>query len=515
MAKPPSIGLNITSNYLSSFVTLGIALIMTPIMVKHLGVTLYGIWVTIHLIIFYINFIDLGLYDAVVKYVAEYHAKGDHQEVNRIIQSSLFLYLLFGVAASLLCILASSIGELIFKIPPEHIPDLKTCLILFGVELAIAFPAVIYDAILEGHQRFDILGLTSIIFQIAGALTTAVLVFMGFGLKALILNEILFTILGVLADVVIVKIVIPDITIKPGYHKQSLKTLFGFSLWAFLLDLFQEGGAEVEKIIIPILFPVALLTPYSIAVTLASILILGVQPIIDVLFPLSSSLKAQDDIAALQRHATNGAKAASAISMPVILIFILFGQPLIATMFSQVNAEMAHTLLLIISSSYYSTCLLACPVSILVGIGKFKKLLYFSVIEGMVMLVVIFLLYSTFGIYSIALGFAVANILTNFALVLPHITNILNLNLLHFISNAFVKPLVPALCVLLVLTGYNLFFDTGSVLMLVWHCILVVMLYSGLFLFLSNSASERALLYKSCSSLILHAKVILRGSSHV
>jgi O-antigen/teichoic acid export membrane protein len=393
----------------------------------------------------------------------------------------------------------------VFNIPSEYISDVRWCLILFGLELIIAFPGANFDAILEAHGRFDILCLTSIVFQLAGAIVTVILLMMGFYIKALILNEICFSIIGIAVDLVIVKRVLPHISIKPRIHKKSMKILFGFSLWAFLLDLFEEGGAEIESFVIPILFPVALLTPYSIAVTLSSVLVLGVQPIIDVLFPLSSGFNAKENLEALQCHAINGAKAASAISIPLLLIFLLFGQSIIKEIF----------LMLIISCSYYSTCWLACPVSMLVGMGKFKRLLYSSIIEGTILLAIIFSLYRKLGIYSIAIGFATSNILTNFAIVLPYISTVLKLNPLRFLHETMMKPLLPAICVLLGLSGYKLLFDTPSVLLLFSNCILAVCGYAVLFLFISNSREERASIYKTGSTLLLNFKGLLKGSGNV
>jgi O-antigen/teichoic acid export membrane protein len=76
---------NASFNYLGAAASVGVMLLVTPIVVGHLGVAVYAIWVLAHRIVFYINFVDLGLYSAVVKYVAQLSGRGDTREMNRVI----------------------------------------------------------------------------------------------------------------------------------------------------------------------------------------------------------------------------------------------------------------------------------------------------------------------------------------------------------------------------------------------------------------------------------------------
>src|SRR5439155_1385372 len=79
---------NTISNYLTTATSVLLALVVTPILVHGLGRTEYGVWVLVGSILVYIELLNLGLDAATVKYVAHYHALGDHERVRRTIASS-------------------------------------------------------------------------------------------------------------------------------------------------------------------------------------------------------------------------------------------------------------------------------------------------------------------------------------------------------------------------------------------------------------------------------------------
>src|SRR3970040_70655 len=92
---------NISWNYLEAGVGLGVYFFLTPIVVDALGAVGFGMWVLLNAILFYLKFLDLGFYNALVKYVAECSERRDWPTVNGLIATTMGVLLIAGVVALL------------------------------------------------------------------------------------------------------------------------------------------------------------------------------------------------------------------------------------------------------------------------------------------------------------------------------------------------------------------------------------------------------------------------------
>src|SRR5262245_18662711 len=91
------------SNYMGKVISLGISLLLTPLILQQLGVSGYGLWVLVGTMIAYDWLLGFGIGDALVKYIAEHRARGEIAEIRRLITTGVWLSLAFGVLSFALC----------------------------------------------------------------------------------------------------------------------------------------------------------------------------------------------------------------------------------------------------------------------------------------------------------------------------------------------------------------------------------------------------------------------------
>ena len=96
-----------------------VGLFMLPFLVHHLGARLYGLWVLIGTVLVYYDLLDLGIFSAIQRFVARALGKQSSREANLIINTSLLLFSITGLAIVLISVfLAFSRGFLIIpRIP--------------------------------------------------------------------------------------------------------------------------------------------------------------------------------------------------------------------------------------------------------------------------------------------------------------------------------------------------------------------------------------------------------------
>ena len=61
---------NILSNYLRFFAGLAVMAVMTPVIIQHIGVESYGLWVIVYALIGIVSLSDLGFATAAIKFLA-------------------------------------------------------------------------------------------------------------------------------------------------------------------------------------------------------------------------------------------------------------------------------------------------------------------------------------------------------------------------------------------------------------------------------------------------------------
>ena len=75
-----------------------VALFLIPYIIKYIGVERYGVWALVGVLTGYFGLLDFGIGYAFSKYIAEFYAKKDYDEINRIVNTGfVFYFLFFGV----------------------------------------------------------------------------------------------------------------------------------------------------------------------------------------------------------------------------------------------------------------------------------------------------------------------------------------------------------------------------------------------------------------------------------
>lgn len=157
-APPPKsvLARNVRWN-VASYVLHALALlVLSPFVVRSLGLDLFGVWVIVHSLVGYLNLADLGIRPAIVHFVAKHDAQGDFAGVQRHVSGAFAALSVGGILVVLGCfVLAPHLGAW-FDVPAERHGEAAGALLASGILFAIALPLNAFTAVLIGKQRFDL-----------------------------------------------------------------------------------------------------------------------------------------------------------------------------------------------------------------------------------------------------------------------------------------------------------------------------------------------------------------------
>ena len=158
------------------------AILLTPYLIRKLGTDQYGIWALGLSLVEYFWMIDLGVRPATVKMTAEFKALESWDQLNNLLSTAAGYSAVMGLAIFGLISFNTGAIAHFYRITNPEFP-----LLVHAVSLSWAFGLVfnVFEAALEGFQRFDITGRTFICFVLARSLTLVLVVTLGYGLAGM------------------------------------------------------------------------------------------------------------------------------------------------------------------------------------------------------------------------------------------------------------------------------------------------------------------------------------------
>src|SRR4029077_11539648 len=187
---------NVSSSWFSLGVNVLVGLFLSPFILHRLRDTAVGIWVLIFSVTGYYGLFDLGIRSSIVRYVSKFTATGDHEELAKLINTSLFTYSCIGVLSMLVTLVVSSQVDRIFRIPPEFLSTAHRLLLMVGASVAIGFPAGIFGGFLEGLQKFYVFNWTNVVSTVLRAALIVIALNRGYGLLTIALITIILPLLA-------------------------------------------------------------------------------------------------------------------------------------------------------------------------------------------------------------------------------------------------------------------------------------------------------------------------------
>ncbi|MCW5960441.1 MAG: oligosaccharide flippase family protein [Pyrinomonadaceae bacterium] len=286
-------GKSIVRNSLYGFSTwilpLGLSFFATPILVKALGDSDYGIYaLVLGFIAYSFNF---GIGRAVTKYIAEFRATGQDDRIREILSATFLLNFAVGLIGSVIIVSISKwLVADVFKIEPEF--QTKTVYALY-LSTGIIFSSMliqVFSAVLQGIQRFDVYSKIynfNIIGLIAGNIALALL---GYGLLTLLVWNLIISGLTCAIYFIAARILLPEFGIGFGFSKESLKLVLkfsygviGYQILANFLLLFERGWITRK-------LGTEALTYYVVPMMLALYIHSFISSLMIIVFPLASEL---------------------------------------------------------------------------------------------------------------------------------------------------------------------------------------------------------------------------------
>jgi len=432
---------NVITNWGTYIVSMAVNFLLSPYVVRHLGNAGYGVWTLTLSLTGYLGLLDLGVRGAVTRYVAKFHSEENHKKSSEVASSAAAIFGMAGVVAI--------VGSLIFafvviqhlQVPTQFLNSARIVLVVTGLNIAVSLINGVYGGILVGLQRFDLTNGIEVSINLLRAGCIVSMLYLGYGIVALALIQLAFTLLRWVANVQLARHLYPELKIRRNLvDRVGTKMIFSFSAYSFLMHVSASLIYASDNVVIGAFLPVSFVTLYVIGGNLVEYARTLVNSISQTLTPLASSMEVRKDPKQLQRIVLIGSRWASMVILPVTCTFFLRGSSFIGLWMGKQYAEASGQVLWVLSLTamfWGANCAVA---GVLLGLSKHKPIVPALIFEGIFNLLLSVFLVKRMGIIGVAWGTAIPSLTTSLLFWPWYIRRTLQIPPFVYAVSAWIRP---------------------------------------------------------------------------
>lgn len=246
-----------------------VGVIYTPIMLRFLGQSEYGVYSVATAVISFLTMLDLGFGQTLVRFNVKYRAEGDREKSERCSGMFLMMYLVLGVAALAIgLVIANHFLPVLFgrKFTAYELDTLRRVLSILVINLAVSFPLSVFSSLITAHENFVFGKVTAIL----NTLLTygGILIVLMQGYKSVAMATVT-TVVSIAIKLFMTWYCMGRMKVRVKLCRpegEMLKAIFAFSFFVFLNILIDQLYASTDKFILGAVCGSAAVTVYTVGV---------------------------------------------------------------------------------------------------------------------------------------------------------------------------------------------------------------------------------------------------------
>jgi O-antigen/teichoic acid export membrane protein len=380
-------------------------IVVTPIVVRALGKDGYGAWSLIGAATTYLAVLDLGVSPAIIRFAAEARGRNARDEVSEVASTGLAIYGAIGLLTLPVGALVVWLIPVVGHVPHHLVHDVRLSAALIVLSLALRFPLGLFNNLLVGQQRIDLLNVGNFAGTALYALLAAVLVPHGGGLVLLGVLVLATTLVRLMLPLFWLKKELPELQVRRRFVTRArLRELTSFSASNFLVHISQKIVFSTDVIVVGIVLGVRPAAVYAVAAKLFSMAYSIGTAATSLMFPAFAELEGARAEDRQRRLFMSGLRGGSALMLLLALPLLLIPDQLIGAWIHTPGYHGSYAVMALLAA----VLLVHAPVFVLTSYllirGRQKEVAWTSISTTLANLALSVALAWTWGIWGVALS---------------------------------------------------------------------------------------------------------------
>ena len=239
-------------SYAGQFAKILISIIYTPVMLRLLGQSEYGLYQLVYSVVSYLSLLSLGFSSSYMRFYSRYKAQKDEDGVARLNG----MFLLIFMSLSVVCILCGCVMlRNIRAIFGSGLTDLeystaKVLMALLVINLALTFPNSVFVCVITAHERFLFQKVLILLQNICNPLLALPLLIMGYGSIGMVSVTTFLTLLVLFMNIYYSFQKLHIRFCFKGFQIGLLKEMWVFTFFIFINQIIDQINWSVDKFLL-------------------------------------------------------------------------------------------------------------------------------------------------------------------------------------------------------------------------------------------------------------------------
>ena len=318
--------------YVSEAVKILTGLIYTPVMLRLLGQSEYGLYQLVYSVVSYLSLLSMGFSSSYMRFYSRRKADNDSEGVAKLNGMFMCIFLLIS-AICLICgaIMITNITAIFGEGLSESEYQTARVLMLFMIiNLSITFPTSVFDCNLIAHEEFIFQKILGLAHSILNPFLTLPLLLLGKGSIGMVLISTLLSISYFLISCLYSLKKLKMRFIFRGFQFSLLKEMWVFTFFIFISQIIDQVNWNVDKFLLGRIIGTGAVAVYGVGGQINSMYLQFSTAVSNVFVPTVNRIVAEDnDDTKLTDIFTKVGRIQFFIMMLVLSGFLFVGKPFV------------------------------------------------------------------------------------------------------------------------------------------------------------------------------------------
>jgi O-antigen/teichoic acid export membrane protein len=396
---------NISYNVIGYIWPMIFALFVTPIIIFHLGIKNYGIYLLIYTYIALLSLLDFGLGVAIIKHLTFYCGKKDELSITNLIHTSNSLYFMVGLFGLIVSACITSVG----LFGPNFFPtqfagyiQYSWLFLIAGLIFFVNSISTLYSMVFYSLQRFDLSNKIGMVSLAITSFSTLAVVLLHGSLQMIFLTQLAVNVIFAAIAFRYAKKILPQLSFSFGWDRKEVKKYYSFGLVASINNIANTALSSLDRMIIPFFAGPSNLTYYSVPGNVTGKIPGFANTLSTTLFPMTSQLDGSKDRARIEVLYVRSFRLITIIASALTITAIAFAYKILLYWLNADFAIHSTYILIILAFTNFILAMLGPLSNFILGLGKLKFLTTMSVIMGILNAILLLILLPRYGITGAA-----------------------------------------------------------------------------------------------------------------
>lgn len=493
-------------SYATTAVNMVIQLIYTPVMIRLLGQSEYGLYTLVGSVVSYLSLFSLGFTGAYLRFYSRYKKDNDYHKISRLNGMFLTLFLIMAIVALVCGMSLSQFTPQLFgdKLNAAELEKAKILMQILVINIALTFPSSVFESIEIAHEKYLFQRVLALVGIVVNPFICLPLLLMGYGSVALVVISTSITVIKLVVNIWYCLRKMGETFVFGEIDFGLLREIAGFSFFIFLNMIIDQINWSVDKFVLGRVSGTTAVAVYSVGAQFNAIYMQFSTSISSVFSPGVNRIVMEDNADKCARLTKLFIKVGRI--QFIVLLLVLSGYIFLGKYFI-INIYLTNEY----ADSYWVGLLLMGPsiIPLIQNLGieiqramnahRFRSIVY--TIMALLNLVISIPLAMWFGPIGSAMGTMIGLLLANGLIMNIYYHKVLGINMLEFwksIQQLSKGLVVPGVLGIIIITQMK--FD--NIVMFGITILGYVAVYAGSFWKLGMNSEEKQLVINMCKSVL-------------